>query len=72
MSRNIDPNMDPNVDPNMNVAASQAPVDVAPARSARAWLRGVFSTHIEKSDRRIRIIAFGFALIYCVIGGKLI
>ncbi|MFO1169215.1 MAG: penicillin-binding protein 2, partial [Rhodoblastus sp.] len=38
----------------------------------RRWARTLLSTKLEKSDRRIRIVALGFGLVYCVIAGKLI
>ncbi|MDE2578420.1 MAG: penicillin-binding protein 2 [Hyphomicrobiales bacterium] len=43
---------------------------------ALAWLRGqskdMFSTSLSKSDRRIRVVALGFAAIYLLIAGKLV
>ncbi|MEI9915990.1 MAG: hypothetical protein WDN29_09405 [Methylovirgula sp.] len=32
----------------------------------------LLTTKLDKSTRRIRLIAIGFALVYCIIGGKLI
>ena len=45
-----------------------------PARAARlrALLGEVFSTKMAKSDRRIRYVALGFALVYGVIGARLV
>ncbi|MBV9220645.1 MAG: penicillin-binding protein 2 [Methylobacteriaceae bacterium] len=37
-----------------------------------AFLRDVFRTRLDKSRARIRVVAFGFAAIYCVVGGRLI
>jgi cell division protein FtsI (penicillin-binding protein 3) len=39
---------------------------------ARAWLGRLFSTRLEKSDRRIRLVAVGFGLVYMIVAGKLI
>ena len=47
------------------------PVQAWPER-ARKWLDRLFSTRLEKSDRRVRIVAAGFACVYCVIAGKLV
>jgi cell division protein FtsI (penicillin-binding protein 3) len=43
-----------------------------PSGAARRWLSSLFTLKHNKSTRRIRLIACGFALIYCIIGGKLI
>ena len=52
-------------------------VDVAPSAPShrerlRAWAKTLLSTKLEKSDRRIRLVAICFGLVYCVIAGKLI
>ncbi len=39
---------------------------------SRAWLRRLFSTRLEKSDRRVRFVAIGFAAVYLLIAGKLV
>ncbi len=46
----------------------------APSRLLRAMLfaRNLMRTHLDKSTWRIRLVAGGFALLYCVIGGKLV
>jgi cell division protein FtsI (penicillin-binding protein 3) len=41
-------------------------------RAAAHWLLRLFTLKRDKATRRIRLITVGFALIYCVIGGKLI
>ncbi len=47
-----------------------------PSRVTRQPRRGLLTmlltTKLDKSTRRIRLIAIGFALVYCIIGGKLI
>jgi cell division protein FtsI (penicillin-binding protein 3) len=43
-----------------------------PRAAAQRWLSRLFTLKHNKSTRRIRLIACGFALIYCIIGGKLI
>ncbi|MDE2361970.1 MAG: penicillin-binding protein 2 [Hyphomicrobiales bacterium] len=50
------------------------PVDPAGARAkkSRKWLEGLFSTKLEKSDRRVRLIGVGFAAVYLLIAGKLV
>lgn len=59
--------------------APEAPVEILPieppappAAAKGGWLRGVFSTHLAKSNRRIALVALGFVAVYGVIGGKLI
>ena len=42
------------------------------SRRWRAFLGDIFSTKLAKSDRRIRLVAAGFAAAYLVIGGKLV
>ncbi len=39
---------------------------------ARQWARRLFSTQLEKSDRRIKLVALAFGLVYCVVAGKLV
>ena len=50
------------------------PLAVQPDRATRVkkWFGRLFSTRLEKSDRRIRLVAVGFGLVYCVIAGKLV
>ncbi len=52
--------------------AEHTPEPIAAAPPSRAWLKGLFSTHLAKSNRRIAIVAIGFMAVYSVIGGKLI
>jgi cell division protein FtsI (penicillin-binding protein 3) len=44
----------------------------ASRRAAPRRLLSIFTLKRDKGTRRIRLIAFGFALIYCIIAGKLI
>ena len=48
--------------------------EAPPSRRARlgAFARNLMSTHLDKSTWRIRLVAGGFALLYCAIGGKLV
>jgi cell division protein FtsI (penicillin-binding protein 3) len=41
-------------------------------RNAMPWLLRLFTLRRDKGTRRIKLITLGFALIYCVIAGKLI
>jgi cell division protein FtsI (penicillin-binding protein 3) len=43
-----------------------------PTRDYRALLARLFSTRLDKSDRRIRLVAAGFAFVYLVVAGKLL
>jgi cell division protein FtsI (penicillin-binding protein 3) len=43
-----------------------------PSGAAPRWPFPVFTSKRDKSTRRIKLIACGFALIYCVVAGKLI
>ncbi len=43
-----------------------------PPRNAAPWLLRLFTLKRDKGTRRIKLITLGFALIYCVIAGKLI
>ena len=47
------------------------PVQAWPER-ARKWLDRLFSTRLEKSDRRVRLVAVGFGCVYLLIAGKLV
>lgn len=49
-----------------------APPALTWTERARGWLGRLFSTRLEKSDRRVRLVAVGFAAVYCVIAGKLV
>mgnify|MGYP000998782177 CR=1 FL=1 len=55
-------------------AATPAPRAPKPdlATRARQWARRLFSTQLEKSDRRIKLVALAFGLVYCVVAGKLV
>ena len=54
--------------------STPAPRAIEPTRGERlrVWAKGLLSTKLEKSDRRIRLVAICFGLVYCVIAGKLI
>ncbi|MFO1116299.1 MAG: penicillin-binding protein 2 [Beijerinckiaceae bacterium] len=39
---------------------------------AKVWAERLFSTRLEKSDRRVRLVALGFGAVYLVIAGKLV
>ena len=54
-----------------SIPAPQAPV-LSRAERLRALAKGLLSTKLEKSDRRIRVVAICFGLVYCVIAGKLV
>lgn len=41
-------------------------------QATRALAGRVFATHLHKSDGRLKLIALGFAAVYCVIGGRLV
>jgi len=47
-----------------------------PRRTARQWIvacvRDMFGTSIDRSGGRIRLVAFLFLGVYCVIGGRLL
>jgi cell division protein FtsI (penicillin-binding protein 3) len=43
-----------------------------PTAAAPRWPFPIFTSKRDKSTRRIKLIACGFALIYCVVAGKLI
>ncbi len=58
-------------DPPMENGASSEPGD-HPAGAMPHWLFRLFTLKRDKSTRRIKLIAFGFVLIYCIIAGKLI
>ncbi len=75
-----DAGMDCDVAGGRNVG-EQASFDLIPSPGApelsraerlRVFARRLISTKLEKSDRRIRIVAVCFGLVYCVIAGKLI
>ncbi len=59
-----------------DVDAEAAAPAAAPKRSllarARTLLGDLFQTRLAKSTMRIRLVAVGFALLYSVIGGKLV
>jgi cell division protein FtsI (penicillin-binding protein 3) len=61
------------LDPATTDGGSSAPLPQPPRRG---WLRRffavIFATRLEKSTRRVKIIAFGFILVYCIIVGKLV
>jgi cell division protein FtsI (penicillin-binding protein 3) len=42
------------------------------AKRRRGLLSMLLTTKLDKSTRRIRLIALGFTLVYCIIGGKLV
>ena len=50
----------------------QPPAKAPLAQRLKAFAADVFSTKLAKSDRRIRLVAAGFAIVYLVIGGKLV
>ena len=58
----------------MNDFMTDAPIPAKPTRlmRLRAFAADVFSTRLAKSDRRIRLVALGFAAVYLVIGGRLV
>ncbi len=60
------------IDPLASEGASGEPTTLAPPAPRWRWFFGLFTLKLDKSTRRIRLIACGFALVYCVIAGKLI
>ncbi|WP_297297698.1 penicillin-binding protein 2 [uncultured Methylovirgula sp.] len=48
------------------------PAPRRPTKPRRGLLAALLTTKLDKSTRRIRLIACGFVLVYCVIGGKLV
>jgi cell division protein FtsI (penicillin-binding protein 3) len=54
------------------VAAYEAEVRPSRAQRVRLVLRDLMRTHLDKSTWRIRLVALGFAALYCTIGGKLV
>lgn len=59
------------IDPPMENGAGSEPDD-HPNGAAPHWLFRLFTLKRDKSTRRIKLIAFGFVLVYCIIAGKLI
>ncbi|MCC2101467.1 MAG: penicillin-binding protein 2, partial [Hyphomicrobiales bacterium] len=62
----------PPVDPAPEIYVDVAPSAPSRRERLRAWAKTLLSTKLEKSDRRIRLVAICFGLVYCVIAGKLI
>ena len=62
----------PPVDPAPDIYVDVAPSAPSRRERLRAWAKTLLSTKLEKSDRRIRLVAICFGLVYCVIAGKLI
>ena len=52
--------------------SSQGAAPVSRKARLRAFLAKIFSTRLAKSDRRIRIVALGFACVYIIIAGRLV
>jgi cell division protein FtsI (penicillin-binding protein 3) len=61
--------MNEEVDPATNENSGAAPPR---AGAVRRFLGNIFSTKLDKSTPRIKFIAVGFVLVYCVIAGKLV
>ena len=61
-------------DPALDFDSTPAPraPELSRAERLRRWGKTLISTKLEKSDRRIRLGAVCFGLLYCVIAGKLI
>jgi cell division protein FtsI (penicillin-binding protein 3) len=59
------------IDPPLENGASSEPGH-DPAGAPPHWLFRLFTLKRDKNTRRIKLIAFGFVLTYCIIAGKLI
>ncbi len=53
-------------------AATNTPPPRPKPKRRRSLLAILLTTKLDKSTRRIRLIAVGFALVYCIIAGKLV
>jgi cell division protein FtsI (penicillin-binding protein 3) len=61
------------LDPATIDGGGSAPLPQPPRGSwLRRFLGIIFATRLDKSTRRVKIIAFGFILVYCAIIGKLL